>query len=121
MADTGIFCTTAEVQRKTGAGASSTANVEAYINDFVTQAESYINAVCNFNFSDRYASLNVDVKGILKKWASALSAMMVINYDMKGYTSRAEAQTMLNVLADECAKCEALLKDNKNVKYVDGA
>ena len=37
MADTGIFATTAEVQRKVNANASSTSNVEAYINQFMTE------------------------------------------------------------------------------------
>ena len=39
MADTGIFATTAEVQRKAGAGASSVSNVEAYINDFMKKVQ----------------------------------------------------------------------------------
>lgn len=109
MVDTGIFCTTAEVQYKAGAGASSTANVETYINNFVTQAESYINAVCKFNFSDTYSTLNVDVKGLLKEAASSLAAMYVISFDMSGYTSRAEAQTMLNILWSRAQECITLL------------
>lgn len=121
MADTGIFATTAEVQRKAGANASTTANVETYINDFMTQAESYINTVCKFNFSDRYSALNVDVKGILKRWASALAAMDVINYDMSGFTSRAEAQTMLNILYNEAQQCESQLKDKDKSSFVDTA
>ena len=40
MADTGIFATTAEVQRKVGANASTTANVEAFINQYMTEAEA---------------------------------------------------------------------------------
>ena len=60
MADTGIFATTAEVQRKVGANASSTANVEAYINDFMTPPKgklSYSYTVSmklsrNINFSE---------------------------------------------------------------------
>ena len=37
MADTGIFATTAEVQRKAGNGASATSKAEAYVNDYKTQ------------------------------------------------------------------------------------
>ena len=64
MADTGIFATTAEVQRHVGANASATSNVEAYINQFMTEAESFINAFTRYNWSDAFASLNVDVRGI---------------------------------------------------------
>ena len=71
MADTGIFATTAEVSRKAGADASATSNVEAYINQFMTEAESLINATTTFNWTDAFAGLNVDVKGLLKSAASA--------------------------------------------------
>lgn len=121
MADTGIFATTAEVSRKAGAKASATSNVEAYINQFMTEAESYINAVCHFNFSDVYTTLNVDIKGILKMWASSLAAMKVIQYDMGGFTSRTEAQTMLNVLWADAENCEELMKQKANTEFVRNA
>ena len=113
MADTGIFATTAEVQRKAGANASSTANVEAYINDFMTQAESFINTATTYNWSDAYATLNADVKGILKEIASNLAAMYVIQYDMSGFTSRSEAETMLDVLREGALRGLSIIR-NKN-------
>jgi len=121
MADTGIFATTEEVQRKVGANASSTANVESYINDFITQAESYINSVTRFNWSDNYAALNVDVKGLLKRAVSALATMDVINYDMSGFFTMAEAQTRLNFLSYEADQCIERLKDQEIKKFIIGA
>ena len=121
MADTGIFCTTAEVQRKAGANASTTSNVEAYINDFVTQAESFINVTCLYNFSDAYSSLNADVKGLLKEVASNLAAIYVINYDMSGFSSRVEAETMLDVLRDRVVKGLELLKSKVHVDFMINA
>lgn len=120
MADTGIFATTAEVQRKVGANSSSTANVEAYINDFMTQAESLINSVTRFNWSDVYSTLNVDVKGLLKMAASAKAAMMVISYDMSGMPM-VEAQTRLNVLAYEFDEAIKRLNDQEVRKFISGA
>ena len=113
--DEGIFATTAEVQAKAGANASSVSNVEAYINDYVAQAEALINATMTFNFSDSYTTLNTDVAEILKMAASAKAAMMVINFDMSGFTSRQEAINMLNVLRDEynLAITELKLKDTQ--------
>ena len=64
MADTGIFATTAEVERKAGANASSVSKDEAYVNDYMTQVEATINAVTRFNWSDAYSGLNTEVKGI---------------------------------------------------------
>lgn len=121
MADTGIFCTTAEVLRKAGAGASATSSAEAYTNDFVTQAESEINALCRYNFSDNYAALNADVKGILKAVASNLAAIYVIQYDMSGFTSRIEAEDMINVLRDAALRGMSILQDKKAQDFVNGA
>jgi len=121
MADTGIFCTTAEVLRKCGAGASATASAEAYTNDFVTQAESTINAMCRYNFSDRYSSLNADVKGILKQVASDLAAIYVIQYDMSGYSSRTEAENMVNILRDSALRGLSILRDKKTQDFLNGA
>lgn len=120
MADTGIFCTTAEVQYKAGYNASSTANVETYINNFVTQAESEINAATRFNWSDAYSGLNVDVKGILKEAASNLAAIYVIQYDM-GSIGRREAADRINVLRDGYIRCIAILRDIKSQTFINGA
>jgi len=116
MADTGIFCTTAEVVRKAGANANATAITEAYVNDFVTQAESWINAVCRFNYSDGYTSLDVDVRGILKEAASSLAAIYVINYDMGGFSSRQEALIMINILWARVNECTKLLENKADVQ-----
>jgi hypothetical protein len=121
MADTGIFATTEEVKRKAGAGASTTSAVEAYINQFMTEAESFINSVTRNNWSDNYGSLNADVRGILKEVASNLAAMYVIQFDMSGYTSRYEAETMLDVLRDGAMRGLSLLKDKKVEDFMEEA
>lgn len=120
MADTGIFCTTAEVVRKAGSGASSTATAEAYTNDFVTQAESYINCKTRKNWSDAYSGLNVDVKGILKEAASNIAAVYVIIYNMTGYTSRTEAEIMINTLLLRAEKCIEILKEKSTETFMVG-
>lgn len=121
MADTGIFATTAEVGYKAGSGKSATSSAEAYVNFFMTQVESEINATCRYNFSDNYASLNADTKGLLKQIASDLAAIMVISYDMSGYTSRIEAEDLINVLRDRALRGLNLLKDQKVVDFINGA
>lgn len=121
MADTGIFATTEQVQRKAGLNASPVANVEAYINDFISQAESEINAITRFNWSDGYAALDVDVKGLLTQAASNLAAIYVINYDMSGYSSRTEAENMVNILRDAYLRAVSLLRDQKVKTFIEGA
>ena len=121
MADTGIFATTAEVQRKVGANVSSTSNVEAFINDYITQAESYINVATGKNWSDAYSGLNVDVKGVLKEAASNLAAIYVINYDFTTIIStngRVEAEDRINVLFARFIQCLDVLREIGTEKFM---
>lgn len=121
MADTGIFATTAEIQRKAGANASETSKAEAYTNDFIAQAESTINSMCRYNFSDNYSTLNADTKQILKQVASDLAAIYVIQYDMSGYTSRTEAEDMINILRDSALRGLSILRDKKTQDFINGS
>ena len=121
MADTGIFATTAEVQRKVGAGASATSNTEAYINQYMTEAESEINVFTRHNWSDDYSGLDADKKGILKMVASNLAAIMVIAYDFSGYNSRVEAEDMINILRDAALRGMSILKDKKQQLFLEAS
>ena len=118
---TGIFCTIAEVERKAGANASAVSKAEAYVDDYTTQIESLINALCRQNFSDGYAALSVDVKGLLKEVCSDLVAIYVIQYDFSGYTSRIEAEDMINILRDSALRALSLLRDKKTQDFMTGA
>jgi len=121
MVYTGIFCTELEVQYKAGANASSVSVAEAFLNSFVAQAESKINVMSQFNWTDNYITLNSDVKMILTEAASNLAAMYAINYDMSGFTSRLEAQTMLDVLKDGFLEAVSVLRDIKKRDFMNGA
>lgn len=119
MVDTGIFCTTAEVERKAGANASVVSKAEAYVNQYVAEAESEINAMTRFNFSDVYSTLNEDTRNILKSASSDRAAIYVILYDMSGYTSRTEAEDMINVLRDNYLRAMSILRDKKQQDFIN--
>ena len=121
MVDTGILATTAQIQYKAGANASSTSKAEGYTNTYVAMAEGVINTMTKYNWCDAYSSLNTDVKGILADAASNLAAMYVINYDMSGFSSRQEAETMLDVLYNGFTRDIEILKEIKNQDFMIGA
>ena len=121
MADDGVFATNAEVVRKAGAGADATATAVAYTDDYLAQVEGFINIVTRNNWSDAYGALNVDVKGILKEAATNLAAIYVIQYNMRDYTSRYEAETMCDILRDGAMRCLSLLKDKKVEDFMEAA
>jgi hypothetical protein len=74
-----------------------------------------------YNWSDVYSTLNVDVKGILKEVASNLAAIYVIQFNMAGYTSRVEAEDMINILRDAALRGLALLRDKKSEEFMRDA
>lgn len=118
MTYSGSFCTVVEVGYKAGAGKSATSIGSDYVNSYVKQAESFINSACRYNFTDNYSTLNDDTKGVLNETASNLAAIYVITYDMSGYTSRVEAEDIINVLRDIALRNIALLKDKKVTDFI---
>jgi hypothetical protein len=117
MAHTGIFATSDEILVKAGEN-YDTSITEARINALCLQVESLINTVSRFNWSDDYSSLNADVKGVLAETASNLVAIYIISFNMSGYTSRVEAEDMINILRDGALRGLALLRDQKVVDFM---
>ena len=91
--------TEVEIQQKSGAGVNVAFNT-TMMTAANLRAESTCNSIARFNFSDVAATLNADVKGLLSDICSSLVAIEAICYDMSGYTSRVEAEDMINVLRD---------------------
>jgi len=119
---TGIFATSSEILTKAGTNYNSTFVTEAKINELCLQAESIINSMSRYNWTDAYtAGLNADVKYILSSLESSWVAMRVISADMSGYTSIQEATTMLDLLRDEFMTNMKQLKDKKAELFVTGA
>lgn len=121
MGHTGIFATKAEIDVKVGENVDATGYTEANINNACAQSESFINCLCRYNFSDTYASLNGDVKRILSEASACWVAMDFISYNMAGFSSRVEAEDMLNVLDSKLMKCLALLTDQNTLTFIKGA
>ena len=115
----GVFCDDADVKRKcknisADIDNGDTAETDAWISD----AESLINVVTRYNWSDAFASLNVDKKNLLREVASNIAAIYAITYDMSGFTSRVEAEDMINVLRDAALRGLALLRDKKTQEFI---
>ena len=121
MADDGVFATNAQIGYKAGAGKSAVSSATAYTDFYILQAESFINAVTRYNWSDNYATLNVDVKFLLQEAASNIAAMYVIQYDMSGFANIEHVKLMLDLLWGRADLCINLLKDQKVKTMMTGA
>ncbi len=117
MADEGTFCTTANVQYKAGANASATSKAEAYTNQFVKEIEGWIMVRTRYDFKTLYATLNAETKELLRLITSNLAAIPVITFDMSGFTTRIEAESMINALWSTALEAMKTLEDQKSVTY----
>lgn len=113
------LCTNFEVVRKVGTNVSASGGSVDFTTDFINQAEGYICNRCRYDFITNYVGLSNHIKYLLRLAVSNLAAMYAIQYDMSGYTTRAFAETMLDVLRDGFVKAMETL-ENINVKEFMG-
>ena len=122
MTDDGIFTKNADIQARCGTGANATAKAIAATDVYVLNIESYINCITRFNWSDAFtAGLNVDVQGILTEVGACLCAIYVIQWDMSGFSTRFEAEDMINVLYQRAMDGLNLLKEQSVKTFMDKA
>lgn len=118
MAEAGTLCINGDVEKKSGLNGNSTADGESYTNVYIKMAEGNICAQSCYDWVANYASVSTIGKEFLRDVVSSLAAIYVITYDMKGYTSRTEAQTMLDVNWSIVAEGINLLRDNRWKDFV---
>ena len=121
MAYTGIYATIEEIQDAAGVNANAISVSENYINRVIAIVEGEINTLCRKEFASSQAAfiaLPAAGKKMLSSTASSLAAIRVIEYDMSGFTSRAEAEDMINVLRDTALRNLAILRDDKVQRFI---
>ena len=97
---------------RAGHGANQNAAAsDALVYGWYEHAEGRIVGETRRTWVAEYASVASGARLLLADAASALAASDLINYDMSGYTSRAEAQTMLDYLRDRYNAAIQALKD----------
>ena len=93
----------------------------AYIVDhWINQAEGFINVSTKKNWNNVYSTLDADKKYILEDTAACLAGMDCINWDMSGYTSRTEAETMLDYLRDRIGRNIGMLNKDQARTALEG-
>jgi len=121
MVYSGTIVTENEIALMAGENVDATGDTEANHNDLAAQAESYLSNLMRYNVVDNYAALNADVKRMLSEWAARYAAITLIAYNMAGYTTRQEAEDMIDVHVFRMRAIEKLLKEQITVTYIKGA
>ena len=123
MVVTSIMSTEAEINEKLGE------NIDLSFTDAMKtaaglRAESMINVVSRFNFSDWFAGTpNVDVKGILSDIVSSFVAIEGIRFKMSGddgTKNRIEAEDQINILRDGMLRGLSIIRDKKAQDFITG-
>lgn len=93
-------------------------NVDTSLTDaqytiLINNAEAVLSMNAKYDLVTNYASLPTNMKPFLTDACAALAAVGAINFNMSNYTSRTEAQTMLDVNYSKVVEAINLLRDDK--------
>jgi len=117
MAET--LCDSGAVKLKAGANVATLTGSQ--YTQLINQAEADIMASTRIDWVNLYSSLDAENKLILEAACSDKAGIYAISYDMSGYTSRAEAITMLNVLWASFTDALRVLKEDNSKTYLGGS
>ena len=100
------------------AGTNSKLLTEAQFEELINQAEGFISAQARYDYVTNYASISDIGKQLLEDTCTSKAAMFVINNDMSGFSSRTEAQVMLDVNNSQVVDNINLLRDADFKQFV---
>ncbi len=123
MANAGQFAQDTDILLRVGTSASATVKAAGWFDTIILDVEAVVNVLTRFDWStaDAATTLNATVRGILIDTGACLAAIEGIIWDMSGYTSRVEAEDLINVLRDIALRNMSILRDKKNQKFMKEA
>ncbi len=123
MADAGQFAQDADILLRVGTKASSTVKAAGWFDTIILDKEAVINALTRFDWStlDAGSAITATVRGILVDTGACLAAIEGISWDMSRFTSRTEAEDMINILRDIALQNLSILRDEKTQTFIKGA
>ena len=117
MAEAGTLCINADVEKYSGIKGNATADAEAYTNVYIKEAEGVVISLARFDFVGSYADLTTIAKEMLREATAIYAAIGVIGYDLNSYTTRMEAEDMINILWAKFRALAKIISDQKWVKF----
>jgi len=109
MAYSANIVTVAEMQFMAGENVDATGDVEANHITLQNNAEGYLSNLLKFNLTSGFSGLTAGLKEIITEWAARYAGKQLILYNMAGYTTRQEAEDMINVHVFRMGQIEELL------------
>jgi len=86
--------------------------------DVGMDAQAFLTALCRYDWVTNLATLDANSKRLLSEYVCRYIAVAGIAYEMAGFTSRIEAEDMLNIHLYRMRIIETILTDQKSVTYI---
>ena len=118
MAATSILSTDAEMNAMGGENVDATGWTDANKTAWGLQAEAYLAAISRYDWSVNVATIDATTAEMLSEYVARYTGMSGIAYNMAGFTSRIEAENMVNIHIFRMRQIEAVITDQKGVTYV---
>ena len=118
MAFTGTIATEADIALMAGENVDATGDTEANKNLLMTQVEGYLSAVVQYDIVTNWASLDAVSKTLFTEYAARYCAMSLIAYNMSGFESRTEAESMINIHVYRMDKIEEQINKGEVLKQI---
>lgn len=84
----------------------------------ISGAEAFYSNVARYDFINNYSSLNQRTREILSEGVSSRAATQLIAYDMGQYTSRVEAESMINLHTTIDKDCQLQIKEKQKTDFM---
>ncbi|KKM67351.1 hypothetical protein LCGC14_1471980 [marine sediment metagenome] len=120
MADAGQFAQDADILLRVGTKANATVKGAGWFDTIIVDVEAVINCFTRYDWStvDAASAFNSTIRGILIDTGACLAAIQGISWDMSGFTSRIEAEDMVNILRDIALRNISILRDKKTQAFL---
>lgn len=97
MAYNGTIVDVSDMQFYAGENVDSAGDTEANHNQLAAEAEAYLCSLVKYDIVSNWDDLNSTYKQLFSEWAARYGAIGLIQYDMSVYSSRIEAEDMINM------------------------
>ena len=104
--------TVAEMQFMAGENVDATGDVTAnhqFLHDY---AAGYLSSLIKFDLITGWSGLTANIKFLFTEWAARFAGMQLISFNMAGYTSRIEAEDMINIHFERMEQIVKILNES---------
>jgi len=111
------LCTQDEMKKRAGAYASTTVTLsDIWMQQIYDEVVGEVVANTNRDWATNYASVNAYKKEVLRMAVTARGAFRILSYDLKGFPTNSQGETILDVLDNDYNAALKILNDAKIIQ-----